>query len=223
MGLDIRPMGKPKQGFEERFEQIFRLLNGKEKVELSFFDKLKGKTIPTHDELLKEWIEIQEPSYITIKAPRVGTDKVADDWIKSKYKETDKKLTEEQFINEFQDYYVIELAEHLDGVPVYISMGQDENVFRGQFLADCEDLIGHELVNEAWESKFAKDTIVYGNKLMKIADTIAMKHNLQYLKDQRMPPDVGEETIESKLHIIYSLSKWLIFYGSNGHGYEADY
>jgi hypothetical protein len=31
MGLDWRPMGKPRAGFEERFKQIFRILTDKEK------------------------------------------------------------------------------------------------------------------------------------------------------------------------------------------------
>ncbi|MFT4667664.1 MAG: hypothetical protein ACI8YQ_000694 [Polaribacter sp.] len=46
---------------------------------------------------------------------------------------------------------------------------------------------------------------------------------IEYLKKQRTPPDVGEDTIEAKLHIGFSLAKWLIFYGGNGHGYEADF
>ena len=58
---------------------------------------------------------------------------------------------------------------------------------------------------------------------MIIADKIAKEHNLEYLKDQRIPSDVDEDTTESKLHIVYSLSKWLIFYGKNGHGYEANF
>jgi hypothetical protein len=34
-----------------------------------------------------------------------------------------------------------------------------------------------------------------------------------------MPPDKDEDSIESQLHIVFSLAKWLIFYGKNGHGY----
>jgi hypothetical protein len=45
MGLDMRPMGKPKAGFEKRFKQIMKIIQGEEKQELSFFDKLKGKKI----------------------------------------------------------------------------------------------------------------------------------------------------------------------------------
>jgi hypothetical protein len=184
MGLDWRPMGKPKTGFEERFKQIFLILTDIEKQEISFLDKLKGKKLKSKDELLAEWFEISDKTYETIKAPRVGRDKVADDWIKEKYQETDKSISEEKFIKEYEDYYVIELAEELDGVPVYIAMGQDENVFRGQFLKDCEDLIGEDLLNEGWGTKFADETLEYGKQLMTIADKVASENNLLYLKEQ---------------------------------------
>ncbi len=221
MGLDMRPMGKPKPGFEERFKQIFWILQGAEKQKISLLDKLKGKKEFSKDELLKEWFENQIPSYETIKAPRVGRDKEADEWIKQKYLESDKSKSESDFIRDFDGYYVIELAKELDGVPMYISMQEDKNVFRGQFIQDCTDLIGENLVNEAWETKLADSALDYGKRLMAIADKIASEKGFQYLKDQRMPPDSNEESVESKLHIVFSLAKWLIFYGKNGHGYEA--
>jgi len=221
MGLDMRPMGKPKPGFEERFKQIFWILQGAEKQKISLLDKLKGKKEFSKDELLKEWFENQIPSYETIKAPRVGRDKEADEWIKQKYLESDKSKSESDFIRDFDGYYVIELAKELDGVPMYISMQEDKNVFRGQFIQDCTDLIGENLVNEAWETKLADSALDYGKRLMAIADKIASEKGFQYLKDKRMPPDSNEESVESKLHIVFSLAKWLIFYGKNGHGYEA--
>lgn len=223
MGLDMRPMGKPKPGFQKRFVEIFEMVTKDNIPQPSFFDKLKGKKYPTKDELLQEWFANQIPTYETIKAPRVGRDIEADEWIRNKYNELEQKPSLEQFLKEHDGYYVIELAKEQDGVPVYIAMGQDENVFRGQFLQDCIDLIGEDLVNEAWETKQADKALDYGNRLMTVADKLAKEHKLEYLKAQRLPPDTDEDTIESKLHIVYSLAKWLIFYGKNGHGYEADF
>jgi hypothetical protein len=223
MGLDMRPMGKPKPGFEKRFVNIFEMVTKDKIPQPSFLDKLKGKKYPTKDELLQEWFANQIQTYETIKAPRVGRDKEADEWIRNKYNDLEQKPLLEQFLKEHDGYYVIELAKEQDGVPVYIAMGQDENVFRGQFLQDCIDTIGEDLVNEAWETKLADETLDYGNRLMAIADKIAKERKLEYLKTQRLPPDSDEDTIESKLHIVYSLAKWLIFYGKNGHGYEADF
>ena len=223
MGLDMRPMGKPKEGFEQRHREIFEMVTKDKTPKPSFFDKLKGKKYPTKDELLKEWFANQIPTYETIKAPKVGRDNEADEWIRSKYNELEKKPPLDQFLQEHEGYYVIELAKETDGVPVYIAMGQDENVFRGQFLKGCIDLIGKDLVNEAWETKQAEEALDYGNRLMVTADRLAKEYNLEYLKEQRIPPDSKDDDIESKLHIIYSLAKWLIFYGKNGHGYEADF
>jgi hypothetical protein len=223
MGLDLRPMGKPKPGFEKRFVEIFEMVSQDKIPQPSIFDKLRGGKLPSKDELLQEWFDGQIQTYETIKAPRVGRDKEADDWIKNKYDELGQKSSLEDFLKEHKDYYVIELAKEEDGVPMYIAMGQDENVFRGQFLSDCVDIIGEDLVNEAWETKLADETLDYGNRLMAVADKIAREKKLEYLKSQRLPPDTEEDSIESKLHIVFSLAKWLIFYGKNGHGYEADF
>ncbi len=223
MGLDMRPMGKPKLGFEKRFVEIFEMVSQDKVPQPTFFDKLKGKKMPTKDELLQEWFDNQIQTYETIKAPRVGRDKEADEWIRNKYDELEQKPLLDQFLKDYEGYYVIDLAKEQDGVPVYIALGQDENVFRGQFLQDCVDILGEDLVNEAWNTKMADETLDYGNRLIETADKLSKQNNLEYLKTQRLPPDTDEESIESKLHIVYSLAKWLIFYGKNGHGYEADF
>jgi len=223
MGLDMRPMGKPKKGFENRFEEIFKMIDSDNIPKPSLMDKVRGKKYPTKEELIQEWFENQIPTYETLKAPMVGRDEEAEKWIKEKYEELEEKPPYNEFLEEHQGFYVIPLAKEKDGVPCYIALQEDENVFRGQFLTDCTDLIGEDLVNEAWETKLADETLDYGNRLMIIADKIAKEHNLEYLKDQRIPSDVDEDTTESKLHIVYSLSKWLIFYGKNGHGYEANF
>lgn len=223
MGLDMRPMGKPKLGFEKRFIEIFEIIEKNEFEEPTFFQKLLGKKVHTKENLLNEWFENILPTYETIKAPMVGRDQEANDWAKENYEKINNKPAFEEYINEMNGFYVIEKAKELDGVPVYMSPAEDENVFRGQFMQDCVDLIGEDLVNEAWVTKLAEATLDYGNRLMAIADKIAKERGLQYLKEQRMPPENDEASVESKLHIVYSLAKWLIFYGRNGHGYEAYY
>jgi len=219
----MRPMGKPKPGFEKRFLEIFKIISENKIRKPTIIEKLKGIKYPTEEELLEEWFANQIPSYETIKAPKVGRDKKADLWIREKYEELEEKPPLNEFLKEYEGYYVIELAKEEDGVPCYMSHIQDRNVFRGQFLEDCIDLIGKELVEEAWETKLADETLDYGNRLMSIADRIAKKNNVEYLKEQVNPPETDEDSIEWKLHIVFSLAKWLIFYGKNGHGYEADF
>lgn len=224
MGLDMRPLGKPRVGFEERFVEIFNLISKEELPKPSFFGKLLGKKYPTKEELLKEWFENQIPSYETIKAPCVGRDIEADEWAKERYEKLQEKPSFDEYMKNMDGYYVIELAKELDGVPVYCSLNEDGNVFRGQFLEYCISLIGKELVYEAWETKLADDALDYGNRLMAVAEKIAKENNLEYLKDQRFPSDdAAPDSMECQLHIVFSLAKWLIFYGKNGHGYEAYY
>jgi hypothetical protein len=69
MGLDMRPLGKPKKGFEKRFKEIFEMVESDNIPKPSFLDKLKGKKNPTKDQLIQEWFENQIPTYETIKAP----------------------------------------------------------------------------------------------------------------------------------------------------------
>ncbi len=223
MGLYMRPIGKPKKGFENRFKDIFEMINSDTIPKPSLMDKIRGKKYTTKEELIQEWFENQITTYETLKAPRVGRDKDAEQWIKQKHEELEEKPPYDEFLKEHQGFYVIPLAKEQDGVPCYIAFGQDENVFRGQLLTDCIDVIGEDLVNEAWGTKLADETLDYGNRLMNVADKIANENNLEYIKDLESPPEVDEDQIESKLHLVYSLAKWLTFYGKNGHGYEADF
>lgn len=216
-------MRKPLPGFEKRFEQIFRIHWGKESPTLNWFERLIGSNQKRTEILTAEMMRISLPSYETIGAPQVGRDKSADEWIKSIYLQSPQQCSEGDFFQQYIGYYVIDLAKEQEGVPVYQSAAQDKNSFRAQFLLDCKDLIGEHLINQAFESKFALDTHKYGLKLMSIADNIAKESNLQYLKEQTYPPEVPENSLESLLHIIFSASKWLVFYAKNGHGFEADF
>lgn len=223
MGLDMRPLGKPKSGFEREYNELFDKIQNYKSLKPSFFDKILGKKIPSREQLIKKWQSIQDAAYETIRAPRVGRDEEANNWVKEQYLLSDKTMSEEEFVKQYVGYYVIELSKELDGIPMYIAMHQDRHVFRGQFLTDCIDILGEPLVSEAWNTKSAEQTLDYGYRIEKAAEKIADANNLTYLKHQRMPPEVDENTLESKLHIAFSLARWLVFYGKNGHGYEADY
>ena len=72
MGLDWRPLPKPKLGFEQRYIEIFNALTGKQKPSLSIWDRIKGKQSVQKEELLAEWRENSILSYETIRAPMVG-------------------------------------------------------------------------------------------------------------------------------------------------------
>lgn len=213
MGLDMRPLSKPKAGQEKRFYELYSLI-------------LSENLAPDQQEqLLEEWFALGIPSYETIKAPQVGRDAQADVWLREQYEANDNpdKPPFDEVYQDYQGYYIIELATEQDSVPVYRAFDQDENVFRGQFLADCQELIGEDLLNEAWSNHLAEEAVDYAQRLIAAVTPTAQQHRLEYLKDQYEPPEADPESLESQLHIVYSLARWLIFYGSRGHGYEADF
>ncbi len=213
MGLDMRPLSKPKAGKEQRFYELYSLIPS------------ENLSPDQREQLLEEWFALGIPSYETIKAPQVGRDAQADAWLREQYDADDNpdKPPFDEVYQDYQGYYVIELAPEQDSVPVYRAFGQDANVFRGQFLADCQELIGEDLLNEAWSNHLAEEAVDYAHRLIAAVTPIAQQHGLEYLKDQYEPPEAEPESLESQLHIVYSLARWLIFYGSRGHGYEADF
>src|SRR5579864_3730655 len=111
MGLDMRPIGKPKPGFEERFNKLFNIFRGLEKQELSRFDKLIGKKPLTEDELLEEWWAIQIPVAETIKAPIIGKDKEATEWLRAKYGDSEEGFNEKEFIKKHKGECILDLAK----------------------------------------------------------------------------------------------------------------
>ena len=46
MGLDMRPLGKPKKGFEKRYTEIFKMVISDTIPKPNLWDKLKGKSFP---------------------------------------------------------------------------------------------------------------------------------------------------------------------------------
>lgn len=238
MELNMSPMGKPKPGCEKRFMELYEILFKGNYPKPTFWDRLFGRKHPPFNKLLDEMHKIQISPFETVKAPLMGRDKEANELAKEiyhkKFDNSEKKPTFKEFLKSMKEYYVMSLAKELDGVPVYYSREWDRLSFRGKIFRDCADLIGEDLVNEAWETKTADETLDYGNRLMAVAEAIAKEYDMEYLKDQRMPPGKDDEepseatdpsegtadlSVEEQLHVVFSLAKWLIFYGKNGHGY----
>ena len=59
MGLDTRPMGKPKPGFEERFLEIFRMIREDKIPKPAFIEKLKERSIQRKRNCLKSGLLIK--------------------------------------------------------------------------------------------------------------------------------------------------------------------
>lgn len=222
MGLDWNPMNRPKPGREEEYESIFMALQKKE--ETSFFSKLLGKKQNNKEKLLESFLDISIPSYETLNAPKVGFDATATEWAKGRYEfRENKDISLEEFLRQMHGYYVVELVPEHDGIPLYIAPHYEPHVFRGQFLRDCEQIIGERMLETAYTSQLAQGAVMFGQQIMGIADDYAIKNNITYLKNQRLPPDFDEDSAKSKAHIMFSAAKWLLWWGERGHGYEADF
>lgn len=224
MGLDWKPLNKPKLGKEQEYEAIFLQLTGKAKKRSSMLSSLFRDEQKEREKLSARFFDISIEPYLTLGAPRVGFDESATAWAKSKYDErVEKSQSLEEFLSSMNAYYVVDLVPEHDGIPVYFALHAERHVFRGQFLRDCEQILGEDLLEEAYTSQLAPAALDFGNRIMKIADKYAAENSIQYLKDQRNPPDAEEGTPESNVHILYAATKWLLWWGHKGHGYEADF
>lgn len=225
MGLDWNPIGKPKPGHEEEFENLFRLL-GDKPVSGSLFDRFKQLFHRfDRDAATKRWFEIQVSPFVTIQAPQVGFDPGADEWARARHRENPQAVkTEAQFLEELQGYYVVALAPPCDGIPFY-SNGPAGYVelysFRAQFITnDCKDIIGDELLERCYTSCLAPGLVSLGAELRACANDYASKHGVSQVETVR-ELDAPEDSPESRAHILFAAARWCEYWSSRGHGLEA--
>ncbi len=213
MGLDLIVEGSPKPGHEREWHRL---------LERSFADEELSK------EEIAHFQEICIPGHERIGAPRVGHDDAANQWILDARKA---KTPEEvaAVLKEFEGYYVVRLVE-CDGVPKYshggLYEGADETSFRGAFLADCQDVLSKDLLNEAWNHKFPDAAIAYGKALLAAADAAeaagrAPTRRRTLLSRLGLAKVSEPMAITDQLEIVRAAGRWLIFWGERGHPIRA--
>jgi hypothetical protein len=172
--------------------------------------------------------EISIPGYERIGAPRVGFDSAADAWMieAQKAKTPDDAAA---ILREFHGYYVVRLVK-CDGVPKYshdgLYDGVDDMSFRGAFLEDCPDVLGTDLLLEAWGSKFPEAAISYGQALLAAADTaeapgLVPKLWRTILSRAGLAKTAEPIPIAEQLDIVRAAGRWFIFWGERGHAIRA--
>src|SRR5687767_3886395 len=107
MGLDWNPLGKPKPGYEDEFERLFRML-GELPENVGWFERLRRKGRGIDVEAIKgRWFEIQDSPLVTIQAPQVGRSEEATAWARDRHAEMEEpKPALEHFLREMDGYYV---------------------------------------------------------------------------------------------------------------------
>ena len=224
MGLDWNPLGKPKPSLEVEFERVFKLL-GELPVNVGLFEKLRRRLKGIDRKAIDErWRELQVTPYETLKAPQVGISDAANQWALQRYAEIkDPKPPEEEFFEEMQGYYVLDLVPPCDGIPWYSngSLGYVEKFsFRAQFLLDCEHVIGNETLEKCYVSCLAPGLVELGRELRAGADSYSMREGVAHV-EQVAQPNFEEGTAESNAHILFAAARWCEFWSSRGHGLDA--
>ncbi|WP_299582835.1 hypothetical protein [uncultured Microbulbifer sp.] len=205
MGLDWNPANKAKPGHEEEFRKITKMLLGR-----VWWGRKK---------LEQRFSEISIPALETLKVPQVGIDKAATEWAKEKYRESAQEITEDEFVSQLIGYYVLELSPPSDGIPDYSNSAfgyVDAYSFRAQFLKECEDIIGKDLLNKAFEYQQPAALVNYGDQLIESANKYSATHRLQI--PEQAPDEIDTPTFY--LHIVVSAGRWCKFWGSRGHMLE---
>src|SRR5207245_1532065 len=156
--------------------------------------------------------------------PRIGFDFAATEWAHKEAfpKRQDKSLTEDVFVAKMRGFYVLDLVSPCDGIPRYTNGCAGGCVerysFRGQFLEDCEDIIGTSLLESAWNSKLPEDTITYGIRLLERAGEYAVAKGVDTSKCH-----LAEDPDSADFHVdvVVAAGRWCRFWGHRGHWLEA--
>jgi hypothetical protein len=213
MGLDLIVEGCAKPGHEKEWRHL---------LQRSFADE------ELSDAEVARFHEISIPGYERIGAPRVGYDSAANQWIlEARNAKTPEEIA--AVLKKFNGYYVVQLAG-CDGVPKFTDAGlyegADETSFRGAFLNHCRDLLGKDLLSDAWNHKLPEQAVEYGQALLVAADAAEAaggaprrRHTLLFrlgLVKEPEPIAVAEQ-----LEIVRAAGRWFIFWGERGHPIRA--
>ncbi|MEP5153340.1 hypothetical protein [Planktotalea sp.] len=240
MGLDINVLGKPLRGFEQEFEETWKIIHYRfpeDDLPASRFLKVKpaklfGLVKPSvevdREGAVLRFQEISIPVYEAIGAPIVGTDDEADTWLRYAVKNgfVNAKSETEAFQN-FHGYRALQAMEDCDGFPIYSNEyayeGIDRTSFRGSFLEDCKDILSQTEIEQAWQPMLCNEFAEWGKGLRSAADRFAKQHDLQQVLGQKQLPDTTENERCSALHIVDQAARWVDFWSSKGHGSDPYY
>jgi hypothetical protein len=232
MGLDLNVLGKPMSGHEAEFSAIILELRQGVRVDppAGFLGRLMNspaKQIAQRTVTLQErLVAISLPYFSEIGAPIVGRDAVADEWVRTNYREglMPHVASEEAALEYMDGYHAVEALPECDGFPVYSNGGAYDGVdrasFRGELLRDCREVVGPELVERAWMTMLADELADYGQQLASKADSFA--------QDRGQTAVLGDRDFEwtsagpaSRLHVVDQLARWCCYWSERGHGSEA--
>ncbi len=262
MGLDWNPGPKPKQGFEQEFRELFEKIESKSEPEpeanagdgsffgglLSVFGFGKSRAAPPtrspKEKLVARMMEISTTAFETLDAPQVGSHPEADEWARNRFAQSKSNMSMNRWMDRMKGFYVLDLVPPCDGIPRY-SNGQPAGYveaysFRADFLKDCEDVVGAELLGEAYESKLADSLVEFGHALIRKAEEYAEDKgiDIETIDTDRLFADAQAKMSEAgttsnepsldvrtqdelKLDVVRAAGRWCVFWGQRGHLMDA--
>jgi hypothetical protein len=232
MGLDWNPASRARPGHETEFKKAKAKLDHQSDrmpwaIWLSDFIAQRFSIGRTSDQLQADFEAAAITPYETIGAPRVGIEEAATAWAKTQYDALDKKtISLDEYLRKLHGYWVLDLVPACDGFPIYSNAGlyhgAERFSFRGQFLRECATILGHRLLNEAWDPHDGAALVDYGNRLSEVARTHANKTGMTEWLLREEPPDETQGPAH-ETHLLVCAAKWCRFWGERGHGLDPYY
>lgn len=230
MGLDWNPGNRPKPGYETEFYEIFHELEDRDEFSrpsaFAWLGKLLGRRVEDRQAreraLLNRYEEISQTAFETLAAPRVGYDEAATQYARQTYAENQLDKPLEEWLEDVKGFYIVSLVENCDGVPHYSNGSPGGYVepfsFRAQFLKDCTDIVGEDLLEDAYVSKTADEMLAYGRALLQKAEDYAKQRDIDL---HQLVRDDDFESDEFKLDVVLAAGRWCVFWGERRHILDA--
>lgn len=208
MGLDWNPGNKPKPGFEREFVDLFYAL--------------QGDPSPERTRQEARFREISISAFETLGAPRVGFDSRADAWALEALQRARQPKPESEWLASLKGFYVLDLVPPCHGLPRYSNGSPGGYVerfsFRAQFLADSEEIIGPELLEQAYESKLPPVFERYGLALLEKFRLFVATRKLDPAK---LESSEDPESDEFRADVTREAGRWCLFWSRKGHILDA--
>ncbi|MFA6213055.1 MAG: hypothetical protein WCT03_08710 [Candidatus Obscuribacterales bacterium] len=167
--------------------------------------------------------EISSYKFDVLNIPIVGTDTAADNYIKQLYEDGNFEEPFDIWALDLKGKFILDLAEPCDGLPKYTNAGLYEDVditcFRANFLKDCVDIIGKELLDKAFEMMTAAELCNYGEALEKKAIEFANLRGIDIAKVDWEAENKAQPL--EQLDIVLCATRYCRFWGTRGYYMHA--
>lgn len=164
----------------------------------------------------------------TIKAPRIGVDKEANDWIKSNWELVNKSddMTLDDFIERYKGQYVVDAVKDSPGVGKVRGIFVSATSFRGKVLRFV-NWLDPELVDQSYKDMDPDELYEYGHELLGAANRKRAESGIPdgwKVEMGNLDPDTREVydlQLLRDVETVKEAAEWCIFWGENGHPMHA--